>query len=291
MDFIAKIPDNLPDIIENNGDEVKAWLSQVMQKYQGIVVTAETVKSAKDDKAKLTRLRNALEDRRKEVKRDYLAPYMRFEQQYKEILALIDEPISSIDSQIKALDEQEATGKYNRLQEFFAATWNSMEIEFEIDFDKILNPKWKNKTMKEETLFKEITERVEEINNDVTSLCEYYSETPHYTAIMDCYRRDYDMKAALAYAQNLIKQDEQRAQREAQAQERQRDAQQAHREPEEVPTQVNEPEQEKPVQDAQEAPANDQVVSAKFKATGKLSQLRKARDYMLELGIKLESIN
>lgn len=281
----------LPQAVEFNAEELKTELSEKLTYYKNLVVTEDTIREAKSDRAKLSKLREAIDAKRKEVKKACLTPYDAFEVECKQITAMISEPIASIDEQIKVFDEQEATGKYNRLQEFFAETWNSMEIEFEIDFDKILNPKWKNKTMKEDTLFKEITERVEEINNDVTSLCEYYSETPHYTAIMDCYRRDYDMKAALAYAQNLIKQDEQRAQREAQAQERQRDAQQAHREPEEVPTQVNEPEQEKPVQDAQEAPEHDPIAIARFKATGKLSQLRKARDYMLELGIKLESIN
>ena len=80
MEFIAKIPDNLPEIIENNGEEVKAWLAEVMQKYDGLVVTPESIRSAKDDKAKLNKLRTALEERRKEVKRDYLAPYMAFEE-------------------------------------------------------------------------------------------------------------------------------------------------------------------------------------------------------------------
>ena len=101
MEFIAKIPDNLPEIIENNGEEVKAWLREVMQKYEGLIVTPESIRSAKDDKAKLNKLRTALEERRKEVKRDYLAPYLAFEEQYKALLALIDAPIASIDTQIK----------------------------------------------------------------------------------------------------------------------------------------------------------------------------------------------
>ena len=59
----------LPQVIETNGEELKAWLSEKLTQYNDIVVTPETIKAAKDDKAKLTKLRTALEERRKEVKR------------------------------------------------------------------------------------------------------------------------------------------------------------------------------------------------------------------------------
>ena len=94
----------LPQVIETNGEELKAWLSEKLTQYNALVVTPETIKAAKDDKAKLTKLRAALEERRKEVKRQCMAPYEDFERKYKELLALIDEPIGKIDTQIKALD-------------------------------------------------------------------------------------------------------------------------------------------------------------------------------------------
>ena len=73
----------LPQVIETNGEELKAWLSEKLTQYNEIVVTPETIKAAKDDKAKLTKLRAALEERRKEVKRQCMAPYEDFERKYK----------------------------------------------------------------------------------------------------------------------------------------------------------------------------------------------------------------
>ena len=73
----------LPQVIETNGEELKAWLTEKVQSYKSIVVTPETIKAAKDDKAKLTKLRTALEERRKEVKRQCMAPYEDFERKYK----------------------------------------------------------------------------------------------------------------------------------------------------------------------------------------------------------------
>lgn len=205
MDFIAKIPANLPEIIENNSEEVKAWLAEKMQKYEGIVVTAETIKAAKDDKAALNKLRTALENRRKEVKRDYLAPYMRFEEKYKELLALIDVPIAQIDAQVKALDEQEKQAKYNRLVKYFddcvyGADPNTIRT---ILFDKILNPKWANKTMKEDTLEAEICASVTRIFGEYAELEKLYKDNPCLPAIIERYSLAYSKADAMAYAEQL----------------------------------------------------------------------------------------
>lgn len=283
MEFIAKIPDNLPEIIENNGEEVKAWLTEVMQKYDGLVVTPESIKSAKEDKAKLNKLRAALEDRRKEVKRDYLAPYMAFEEKYKEILALIDKPISAIDTQIKALDEQEQQEKYNRLKGYFDNCMvSSLDVPIDVNFDRILNPKWKNKTMKEDALEKEIWDTLCRIKADVEELNSYYTGSPHYTAIMNTYVQGYDKACALAYAAALIQQEQRR-------QEAQRAAQQPVREPEPTPTPVYDPTPESPVQEPVQ-PQNEPRITGVFRVTGTKQQIIALRDFMRENQITFEIV-
>ena len=278
MEFIAKIPDNLPEIIENNGEEVKAWLSDVMQKYDGLIVTPESIKSAKDDKAKLNKLRTALEERRKEVKRDYLAPYMKFEEKYKEILALIDKPISAIDSQIKALDEQEQNLKYAHLQVCFEDYISAMNVPIDVNFDRILNPKWKNKTMKADTLEKEIRDTLCRIKNDVEELRNYYAESPHFTAIMDCYKQSYDKSCALAYAAALIQQEQRR-----------QEAQRAAQAPVPTPPPAYEPTPEPPVQQPVQ-PQNEPRITGVFRVTGTRSQIIALRDFLRTNQITFEIV-
>ena len=272
----------LPQVVEFNAEELKAELNEKLTYYKNLVVTEDAIREAKSDRAKLSKLRDAIDTKRKEVKKACLAPYEAFETQCKEIIGMISEPIASIDEQIKVFDQKELDAKHAELEKHFAAAMVGCDLPIELD--KILNPKWQNKTMKLDALKKEITECIDQIKDDVNGIRYAYGDTPHLDAVLKCYYAGYDAGAAHIYANQLI--DAQRK-REEQA----RSSQQAHREPEEVPAQVNEPKQEKPVQDAQEAPASDPVVAAKFKATGKLSVIRKARDYMLDLGIKLESIN
>ena len=273
----------LPQVIETNGEELKAWLSEKLTQYNEIVVTPETIKAAKDDKAKLTKLRAALEERRKEVKRQCMAPYEDFERKYKELLALIDEPIGRIDTQIKALDEQEQQEKYNRVKEYFGNCMaSSLDVPIDVNFDRILNPKWKNKTMKEDALEKEIWDTLCRIKADVEELNSYYTGSPHYTAIMNTYVQGYDKACALAYAAALIQQEQRR-------QEAQRAAQQPVREPEPTPPPAYEPTPEPPVQEPVQ-PQNEPRITGVFRVTGTKQQIIALRDFMRTNQITFEIV-
>lgn len=272
----------LPQVIETNGEELKAWLTEKVKSYNALVVTPETIKAAKDDKAKLTKLRSALEERRKEVKRQCMAPYEDFERKYKELLALIDAPIASIDTQIKALDEQEQNLKYAHLQVCFEDYISAMNVPIDVNFDRILNPKWKNKTMKADTLENEIRDTLCRIRNDVKELQDYYAESPHFTAIMDCYKQSYDKSCALAYAAALIQQEQRR-------QEAQRAAQQPVREPEPTPPPAYEPTPEPPVQQPVQ-PQNEPRITGVFRVTGTRAQIIALRDFMRENQITFEIV-
>lgn len=262
----------LPQVIETNGEELKAWLSEKLTQYNDIVVTPETIKAAKDDKAKLTKLRTALEERRKEVKRQCMAPYEDFERRYKELLALIDEPIGKIDTQIKALDEQEQQEKFTKIGQYFQEI--TKDIGFSLVLDKIIDPKWRNKTNPIEKICNALFERVEGIRADYAELQEYYSDSPHYTAIMNTYMQGYDKACALAYAAALIQQEQRR-------QEAQRAAQPPVREPEPTP----EPPVQEPVQ-----PQNQPRITGVFRVTGTRQQIIALRDFMRENQITFEIV-
>ena len=289
MEFIAKIPDNLPEIIENNGEEVKAWLAEVMQKYEGLVVTSESIKSAKEDKAKLNKLRAALEERRKEVKRDYLAPYMAFEEKYKELLALIDKPIASIDTQIKALDEQEQQEKFTKIGQYFQEI--TKDLGFSLVLDKIIDPKWRNKTNPIEKICNALFDRVEAIRADYAELQEYYSDSPHYTAIMNTYMQGYDKACALAYAAALIQQEQRRGARAGSVPPNVPPGQRSAEVPETLtPPPEYEPTPEPPVQKPTPPPQNEPRITGVFRVTGTKQQIIALRDFMRENQIEFQIV-
>ena len=73
----------------------------------------------KRDRADLNKLKAAFEDERKRLKKACMEPYNRFEQQVKEITALIDEPIQLIDSQLSEIEERRKQLKQKEIEDLF----------------------------------------------------------------------------------------------------------------------------------------------------------------------------
>ena len=103
MEFIVNtdLTTALPATIDFNFDAQKAWLEERLSYYNTLVVTEDAIKDAKADRAKLKKLREAMDTRRKEIKKEWMAPYSAFEAKVKELTSLIDQPIGAIDTQLK----------------------------------------------------------------------------------------------------------------------------------------------------------------------------------------------
>ena len=146
-----------PAVIEYNHEELKSELSEQLQKYKNIVVTEDSIKEFKADKANLNRLKTALEDKRKEVKKQCLQPYENFEKNIKELIALIEEPIKVIDSQLKEIESKKKEEKayYDNIGKF----------EQLVPLDKIFHSKWLNTTYKLNDITLEIKEVYSNIEN------------------------------------------------------------------------------------------------------------------------------
>lgn len=275
----------LPAVIESNADEVKAQLAQALEKYKTIAVTPETVKQAKSDKADLNKLRTAIEERRKEIKRQCLAPYEAFEVKCKEIISMIDEPISIIDSQLKAITESVVIQKRDLLQEYFDNILASMEQDLHwIELSRILNPKWKNSTMKLDTLKKEIWDTVFRMSEEMQELQKIYGTSPLFPAIWGKYLESYDKGQTLAYAAVLIQQrrvaaDEMPSNAPV-AQSRAEVTQVTDSAPQPVPDPVPMPE---PVQDKR-------LISGTFRVTGTKAQLQALSKFMKQSNIQFEIV-
>lgn len=100
--------------IEWNYEELKAELSQKLEQYKGLVYTEDQIKEAKADRAKLNALATAIDDKRKQIKKQCLQPYEQFEAQIKDLLAVIKEPVALIDSQIKGYEEEKSKRSLKR---------------------------------------------------------------------------------------------------------------------------------------------------------------------------------
>lgn len=218
---------SLPQKIDFNYEAIKAELSEKLERYNSLVVTEDSVSAAKKDKAALNKLKTALEDRRKEVKKDCLRPYEDFEQKIKELVGMIDAPVQAIDGQIKAFDEIKREEKRTAIETFFADSIGDLAPL--LPFDKIFDPRWMNATYKIEGVQKEITDRIFKTRNDIGIIKAMNLSGEQQ--VLDVYLRTLDMSAALAEKTRLEDQKKRMEEYEAA---REKAAQEAAQEPKTV---------------------------------------------------------
>ena len=182
--------------IEFNFDELKAELSQRLEKYKNLKFTEETAKEAKETRAGLNKFKEAIETRRKEIKALCLKPYNDFEIKVKELTALIDEPIKQISTQLDTFENNRITAKKEEITKFFNE--NIADLKDIVSLDKIFNPKWINSTYKMTTIQGEIIEKIGKIKGDLAVITDLKLDSDFELQVKDKYLQTFDFSLAMA---------------------------------------------------------------------------------------------
>lgn len=284
MEFVIKTDLNsIPKAIDFNFDEMKSELTEKLEKYNALVVTEDSIKSAKDDRAKLNKLRTAIEDRRKEVKKLCLAPYDSFEKQCKEITALIDEPIKSIDGQISVFDQKLQDEKWNSISDYYASVVGDLaEL---VPLEKIVSPKWKNKTESLESINNGIGDTLDRIRTEL-ELLDSSCPDEFVVQVKEAYLQNYSINEARAKFKAL---EETKLKLEAAAKARE-EASKVKPEVVETPPVAETPAPVEPEITEALLPEQEPLYSATFKVVGTKSQIIALKEHMKDAKIKYEVI-
>ena len=190
----------LPAEIGFNFDELKAELAERLEHYNGLIVTEDGIKEAKTDRAKLNKLRTAIDTRRKDIKKEYLKPYAEFEGKIKELTVLIDQPIRAIDTQLADYEQRRKEAKLQRVQEAYEEIIpkNMSDI---IPLQKIMDQKWLNAT----TTMKSVEEELQTWRKRVEADCMVLDsvEDEYRTAALKVYMDTLDIARAVKHRDEL----------------------------------------------------------------------------------------
>lgn len=267
-----------PEVINFNFEELKNEITAKAALYKNMVYTDETIKEAKADKASLNKFITALENKRKEVKKQCLAPYEAFEKQIKELVAIINEPIELISDQVAEYEEKEKDLKKEKIKELFKMAGFQPFVKLE----QIWNPKWLNKSVSLKSIEDELNNKMISIGHDVAAI----NQLPDFSfEAMENYKTTLDLSAAIAEGQRLI--DIQRRKQEHEAEIKKSEAESSeiettHKQAEAIATEApTEVEQVKLVE-------NKQWI--KFKALLSIDEAKALKAFCDEKGIVIESI-
>ena len=130
--------------IEDNLDLVENSIREKIKEYEAIVITEDSVKDGKKFLADIRKEKKALDDERKAIKNNWMAPYDAFEKRAKKIISLYDEPVRIINEQLEEFEKQRIKAKRQEIESVYDFVKGNL-AEW-LPLNRIYNPKWENAT-------------------------------------------------------------------------------------------------------------------------------------------------
>ena len=183
-----------------NFDEIKGELTEKVRTYKTMVYDENSIKDAKADRAKLNSLKKILSDERIRRKKEFLEPYTVFENQIKELEAIVDEPVQIIDKQVKEYDESVKAEKRKEIARWVEDNREELKLPHWIVLHKIFNEKWLNATCSAKTWQGDLMTFAEKLNGDIATI----EALPEYSfEAMEAYKESLDLGQAMREGKRL----------------------------------------------------------------------------------------
>lgn len=250
MNFELKIqaPKNKPVLW--NFTELKGNLETALANYESRVYTEDTIAEAKEDRAKLNKLKKAINDERIAREKEYMQPFNEFKAQAKELCDMIDTASSGIGEQLEAFEQKRLDEKTSHIQTLFNDVASNYDLPF-ITLEKVMSDKWLNKSTSDKAIAEEITERFEKAIKDL----EVIAKMPSYSfEAVESYKTGLDLNKALEEGEKIS----------------------------EI--------QQKKNQEVKATADTEEKFEAKFKCLLTIDQAKALKKFCIENGIKLEQI-
>ena len=204
MDELTILTRQAPGIAAfDNFEEIKAWLAARLEGYRNLVYSEDSIKLAKADKATLIKLKKALDERRKEIKKVYMEPYLAIEAQIKELTAMIDEPLSEIDGFVQRAKEADREVKHAEIKRFYDGISQPLGDLAERVFasEAFYDKKWDNASTKVKAWQDALREKVAQAAADLRTIQQ--TGGSHAPALIARYLETMDMAETSAYQRSL----------------------------------------------------------------------------------------
>ena len=191
--------DGFLEKIEWNFEELKTEITEKAGEYVNLVYTDDQIKEAKKDRATLNKFKTALNDKKKEVKKQVMDPYTTFEAQIKELIGIVDKAVDNIDQQVKSYEQNLKEEKRKKIEEIYKECIG--DLDRTVPLEKIFKESWLNVTTTQKSIREEITEIYERVDKELKLI--NMDMSPFVYEMKEEYLRTFDLAAAQAVKQQL----------------------------------------------------------------------------------------
>ena len=273
--LVQQIPKIEP--IQFNYEELKQELTERVQEYKTVVYTADTIKTAKADRAKLNTLKKSLNDERIRLEKEYMEPFQDFKAQVTDLVMIVDEASKAIDKQVKDYEDLQKKDKQAAVEALFQAVVIP-EIPW-LGINQVWNEKWLNATYKTGQIEKDFVGIVSQIKTDI----EMLGRLPEYSfEAQETYKQTLNVNDALWQADHL----KQMAEAKRQAEE----AATLHRDNVDEPEQMRVEEFMPELSEPNMAASEPQRVTLRFEIEVTMDEAMKLKHFFKTQGIAFRQI-
>lgn len=182
--------------ISCNFDQVEQAIKGTLAEFEGVVFTEDSKTYAKKKVAGLRKQKKEFQENLRDAKNQYMAPWNEFETQAKNLIALYDKPINSINGQVQAFEEKRVREKKAEIE----AAYNELvsdDLQDYIPLECIYGAKWDNATTNMKTVRKEISEAVTKTQSEISVISSMGSDKVQEA--LDLYMANRNLAAAVKY--------------------------------------------------------------------------------------------
>jgi len=201
MELIIKTPeDAFLKAVEFNYAELKTAIENSLEKYKGLTYDDSQVAEAKKDRSTLNKFKDSMENERKRVKKLCMRAYEEsFEPKVKELVALVAQPISEIDNQVKAFEDKKKAEKDAEIRLFYSE--NAKDILMLVPYERAFSEKWLNVSTSMKAIQDEILAFVDRVKLDLSAIDSMKSD--YKEQVKSCYIDTLDLSKSLCYGAEL----------------------------------------------------------------------------------------
>jgi len=156
-------------VITSNLAELKENVMSIAKAYEGLAVTEDNIPERKKDVATLRKVVKAIEDKRKEVKKEHMKPYTSFEAEIKAVECKIDDVINPINESIKEFEDKAKLEKLERCKELYLGHIPESLRPY-IPLESIMKDSWLNKSTTDKDIIYDLSEKLTSVKTELSTL-------------------------------------------------------------------------------------------------------------------------
>lgn len=198
-------------VITDNLDGVKERLKKEFEPYMGKEISIDNLADAKRTRSDANKIFNAMESKRKSIKKEWNTPYLEWEKGYKDAIKYITDYLNEVDVKIKATEQKIVEEKFKKIELLInnrVIQENDQVKDFINTIDWFRDSSWSNKTCSLNKIEAQINATVDKIVQDLSILAR--EPDNYYGSMYDEYKKHGELGDSLALKDRLVLEEKRR---------------------------------------------------------------------------------